>query len=144
MSTESRPVFTFRQDILAPTGGYSTGKWNATSTILMSWPRGNWVFHANGAYTAGGYDDRPISVAEVDRVRIQAGVHYSPVGRRYAFLMAFSGADPIRPKPFEPSIELGFRYRLGAKWIANLGCGRSLLDRAAPDYLIRTTLQLGF
>ena len=72
------------------------------------------------------------------------GVHYSPVGRRYAFLVSFSGADPIRSKPFEPSIELGVRYRLGERWVANLGVGRSLLDRAAPDYLIRTTVQYGF
>jgi len=142
--SETRPVFTFRQDILAPTGGFSTGKWNATFSLLMTWPLGNWLFHANGAYTAGGHDERPISVSEVDRARIQAGIHYSPTGRRYAFLISFSGADPIRPKPFEPSIEIGVRYRLGEKWAANLGVGRSLLDRAAPDYLIRTTLQYGF
>jgi hypothetical protein len=141
---ESSPVFAFRQDILAPTGGFSTGKWNATFTILMSWPKGNWLFHVNGAYTAGGHDDRPITVSEVDRARVQGGVHYSPVGRRYAFLLSFSGADPIRPKPFEPSIELGFRYRLAARWFANLGFGRSLLDRAAPDYLIRSSVQYGF
>lgn len=141
---DSGPLFTFRQDLLAPTGGFSTGKWNATFTLLMTWPKGSWLFHLNGAYTAGGHDDRPISVSEVDRTRVQAGVHYSPLGRPYAFLISFSGADPIRPKPFEPSIELGFRYRLGRKWAANLGAGRSLLDRAAPDYLIRTTLQYGF
>jgi hypothetical protein len=140
----SRPVFAFRQDILAPTGGFSTGKWNATFTLLMTWPRGNWLFHVNGAYTAGGHDDRPIQVSEVDRARILGGVHYSPWGRRYAFLISFSGAEPMRPKPFEPSVELGFRYRLGEKWVATLGAGRSLLDRAAPDYLIRTTLQYGF
>jgi hypothetical protein len=142
--TEERPVFAFRQDVLAPTGAFSTGKWNATFTLLMTWPRGNWLFHVNGAYTAGGYDKRPVTVSEVDRARIQGGVHYSPLGRRYAFLISFSGADPIRPKPFEPSIEFGFRYRFGRKWIANLGFGRSLLDRAAPDYLIRTTVQYGF
>jgi len=142
--SESRPAFTFRQDILAPTGGFSTGKWNATFSLLMTWPRGNWLFHVNGAYTAGGHDDRPILVSEVDRARILGGVHYSPVGRRYAFLISFSGAEPIRPKPFEPSVELGFRYRLGEKWVANLGVGRSLIDRAAPDYLIRVTVQHGF
>jgi len=140
----SRPVFTFRNDILAPTGGFSTGKWNTTFSLLMTWPRGNWLFHINGAYTAGGYDVRPILVSEVDRFRILGGVHYSPEGRRYAFLVAFSGADPIRPKPFEPSVELGFRYRIGKHWVANAGIARSLLDRAAPDYLIRTTLQYGF
>jgi hypothetical protein len=142
--SESRPAFTFRQDILAPTGGFSTGKWNATFSMLMTWPRGNWLFHVNGAYTAGGHDDRPILVSEVDRARILGGVHYSPIGRRYAILISFSGAEPIRPKPFEPSVELGFRYRLGEMWVANLGVGRSLIDRAAPDYLIRVTLQHGF
>lgn len=140
----SRPIFTYRQDVLMPTGGFSTGKWNATFTMLMTWPKGNWLFHVNGSYTAGGHDDKPILVSEVDRARILGGVHYSPAGSRYAFLISFSGAEPIRSKPFEPSVELGFRYRLGNKWVANLGVGRSLVDRAAPDYLIRIMLQHGF
>lgn len=141
---DSGPLFTFRQDILAPTGGFSTGRWNAAFSLLMTWPKGNWFFHVNGTYTAGGHDDRPILVSELDRARILGAVHYSPAGRPYAFLVSFSGAEPMRPKPFEPSVEIGFRYRLGERWAANLGVARSLLDRAAPDYLIRTTLQYGF
>ena len=140
----STPAITFRQDLLVPSGGFSTGRWNGTSSILITWWRGKWLLHVNGAYTVGGHDRKPILISEVDKGRILVGVQYSPRVSKYALLASFSGAQPIRSKPFEPSLELGFRYRLPHHWGFNLGMGRSLRDRSAPDYLFRITLQKWF
>jgi hypothetical protein len=141
-SQGARPAVTYRQDLLPPTGGFSTGRWNTTSALLLSWVTRCWLFHVNGSYTFGGHDDRPISVSEVDRTRILFGAQYHPPGSRYSLLISFSGADPMRTKPYEPCIELGARYRLGSKWVVNGGIVRSLKDSAGPDYLIRTSLEL--
>ena len=114
----------------------------ALCALLVSWVTRCWLFHLNGAYTFGGHDDRPIFVSEVDRTRILLGAQYQPPGRQYSLLVSFSGADPIRQKPFEPCVELGAKYRLGSRWIVNGGIVASMKESAGPDYLIRTTVQL--
>ena len=140
----STPAITFRQDLLVPSGGFSTGRWNGTSSILITWWRSNWLLHVNGAYTVGGHDPKPILVSEVDKGRILVGAQYSPRSSKYALLVSFSGAKPIRSKPFEPSLELGFRYRLPHRWGFNFGMARSLRDHSAPNYLFRITFQKWF
>jgi hypothetical protein len=137
------PALAFRQDLLPPTGLFSTGKWNTTSSLLSTWNRDEWQLHLNGAYTFGGHDDREhIMASEVDRYRVITGLEYCPLQKPFTLLVSFAATKPIRPKPFEPVIELGGRIRLMHGFIVNLGAGRSLKESAGPDYLLRFTVSL--
>jgi len=139
-----KPAVTLRQDLLVPTGLFSTGKWNTSTYLLFTWKSEQWRFHLNGGYTFGGHDDRHhIMVSEVDRYRAIAGVEFAPQQKPFTLLISFNASKPIRPKPFEPVVELGGRIRLTRSLVVNLGAGRSLKESAGPDYLLRFTVCLG-
>jgi len=138
-----QPALSFRQDLLPPTGLFSTGKWNTTSTFLLTWKTDQWRFHVNGAYTFGGHDDRShIMVSEVDRYRAIAGFEFLPSLKPFTLLFSFATTKPIRPKKFEPVVELGGRVQLARRLIVNIGAGRSLKESAGPDYLLRFTVSV--
>jgi hypothetical protein len=138
--SEQGPTLTVRQDLLAPTGGLGTGRWNGTSTLLATWRRSDWLIHANAAYTIGGHDDKPLQVSETDRWRALWGVEYAPSGKPWTLLAGFVAAKPLRPKKFEPSLEAGICRSWGGGWSAQLGAGKRVRAHHGPEYLLRATV----
>ncbi len=139
-ATGKRPAVTLRQDLLPPVGGFSTGRLNGTSSLLLTWRRSTWLIHTNASYSEGSHDAKPILVSEVDRWRAMVGAHYLSSWRGWTILGAFTAAKPIRPKKVEPSIELGFQRNLASGWSVHLGTGKRLRAHVAPEYLFRFTL----